>query len=667
MSQTVTDTNASIGSLTFSLDTRDVAVCTDIVREVRIGGQVNDAAHNVLRHAVDVLLRRLFQHGVRYVLLSVDGLTAGEAALRPLLRALTPGRDIERWVLLVGASTGLREWLAANSLGPKRLPVFDTIDQAVAWLSDRPGAMLLAGEEPFASKFEETTTEARPGLGGFLRRVDAEHGERERSERPVLIDGSEQQGQPGPEARRMREAMEAAQRRASCAERDRRRAEEAKKKEEKPREHIELKRKRMQSIKDTAPAPDTAISYGTGATFHASIEEDVDESAPMRDRPAPPPAPAKKPPARPMAQAAPAAPARPVVMSAPAPAAPAPARRHAQSSPPPAREPKTPKTPKDAIDELAALVALDEAVAVMKPSSSTITLGVFGSASGQRGEGVEGGESTGDFDESEKKADKHRAQREELADLLMLEGSESEQQGEGDDSRSLTRAGSIAPSSTPSPPSTMELVEVIKRMATVRYFAQMNPGKVFPLSVKFTKEKLQEWRSRGVAQVSGDKAIEVTKDDPFVTVRPHFPGCHVTPAERRVDLTAEESEATFTVSPFARGNMKDACVQVLYQGAVAQTIATPTRITTQMLSRVTATASFLTPAYTLALQATGTDLTSQAKAGFPLIGGLVEQFGLFNLGLIGGAILLVAAGLFFWWKMPKQSDPLYIFYNGPGG
>ena len=214
----------------------------------------------------------------------------------------------------------------------------------------------------------------------------------------------------------------------------------------------------------------------------------------------------------------------------------------------------------------------------------------------------------------------------------------------------------------------MELVEIIKRMATVRYFSQMNPGKVFPLSVRFTKEKLQEWHTRAVSQVTGDEAIAVRADDPFLTVRPNFPGCHVSPAEQVVDLSAEESGATFSVSPYAAGWMKDAAVEMVYHDAIVQTIQTPFRITTQKLSRAAAALSFLSPAYMMGLQAAGLDPTSQAKQGFPLLANMANGVGgLTNLGLLCGAVMLTAAGIFYWMMKPKKSDPLYIFYNGPGG
>ncbi|MGE0430678.1 MAG: hypothetical protein AB7K09_05050 [Planctomycetota bacterium] len=216
--------------------------------------------------------------------------------------------------------------------------------------------------------------------------------------------------------------------------------------------------------------------------------------------------------------------------------------------------------------------------------------------------------------------------------------------------------------------SNMELVEVIRRMATVRYFSQMNPGRVFPLSVKFTKEKLQEWHTKAVSQVTGDEAIAVRADDPFLTVRPNFPGCHVSPAELTIDISAEETSAVFSVSPYAEGHMTDACVEMVYHDEIVQTIRTPMRIATQRLARMAATMSFLSPAYFMGLQAAGLDMTTQAKQGFPLLASVSSAVGgLTNLGLICGAVMLIAAGVFFWMKKPKASDPLYIFYNGPGG
>ena len=211
-----------------------------------------------------------------------------------------------------------------------------------------------------------------------------------------------------------------------------------------------------------------------------------------------------------------------------------------------------------------------------------------------------------------------------------------------------------------------DVVETLRRMTTVRYFKRMNPLRSFPLRVRFSLSRHQQWEQSGVAQVSGKEAVAVRADNPVIDVRPHLPGCQVMPEQTTVDLRHEQIDTTFWITPLIATRVPDAHVELRYEGNVIQRIDTPCVVSTQFFARVSAVGAVCAPVLFNSLEAAKLDLKSQMEAGFPLVANLAAAVGGYpRLGYIACGALLIGAVLFWLWNRPRASSPLNVFYNGP--
>jgi hypothetical protein len=84
-----------------------------------------------------------------------------------------------------------------------------------------------------------------------------------------------------------------------------------------------------------------------------------------------------------------------------------------------------------------------------------------------------------------------------------------------------------------------------------------------------------------------------------VAVRPLIPGALVTPAELILDSAKSDTQATFYVTPVARGRLPKARVQLHRQGSLLQEVTLPMKAVTQRLTWVLLALTILVPAFLL--------------------------------------------------------------------
>ncbi|MBI4612946.1 MAG: hypothetical protein HY720_04990 [Planctomycetes bacterium] len=199
----------------------------------------------------------------------------------------------------------------------------------------------------------------------------------------------------------------------------------------------------------------------------------------------------------------------------------------------------------------------------------------------------------------------------------------------------------------------------ITRRATVRYFRQMNPLRVFPLVVFFSEKKIAEVRAQEVAQVEAKRAIQVSEADPWVEIAPHFPGCLVTPERVRLSVKGKVTRTVFEITPLAEGTFDSARVEIFHKGEKVEEIATPTRVVKQTSAKVALAASFASP-----LLSTAFDALQLERGG--KVGLLTQVFrrilevcgGWTGLGLTLGGLSLAAALVLYLLRRPRQADPV---------
>ncbi|MFN3198134.1 MAG: hypothetical protein ACE366_06920 [Bradymonadia bacterium] len=194
------------------------------------------------------------------------------------------------------------------------------------------------------------------------------------------------------------------------------------------------------------------------------------------------------------------------------------------------------------------------------------------------------------------------------------------------------------------PPHDGVTADPLARRSTVRYFARMNPQKLYPVMVAFTREQLA--KAAGVAQVEGAQ-LELDARDPVITVVPVFPGCLCTPQQLQVDLTPETVEVRFWLTPLVRGRLGDARVEIHQHGRCLDRIPTPAKVADQALTRMVAVGSALAPLGSKLLEKSGLDPLTLLTERLPVVGEWLTHAdpAVFRWGLAGG-LALIALGLY---------------------
>ncbi len=133
----------------------------------------------------------------------------------------------------------------------------------------------------------------------------------------------------------------------------------------------------------------------------------------------------------------------------------------------------------------------------------------------------------------------------------------------------------LPPKTSPMPPTIPSLGAAVgggQHQFVVRYYRRMKPQRVYRLVVE-----LRSLAKKGAAGTA-------PTGDP-VQLRPRIPGCLVSPAELEITPKGMTSQATFHVTPLAKGRLRDAQVGVYHQGRLLQDVPLRMKGTTQCLTR----------------------------------------------------------------------------------
>jgi hypothetical protein len=194
----------------------------------------------------------------------------------------------------------------------------------------------------------------------------------------------------------------------------------------------------------------------------------------------------------------------------------------------------------------------------------------------------------------------------------------------------------------------------VERQATVRYYQQMNPERMFPLLVVLSKKAVQEVIKRGVAQAAS-KRFRVEPDAP-VEVEPILPGCSCYPQKEQVAVDAEAVSVTFWVVPHVLGKVMRARVVIRQEGRVLAEVPLEVRVARQTLTVLLGALSVALPFTLMVLKHFRLDFESQQADGFGLYA-QAANWALHSLSpeVLTGAILLLAVGVYFWLR-PRRRD-----------
>lgn len=195
----------------------------------------------------------------------------------------------------------------------------------------------------------------------------------------------------------------------------------------------------------------------------------------------------------------------------------------------------------------------------------------------------------------------------------------------------------------------------VDRHATVRYYSQMNPQRVYPLLVVLSKKEIQKVRKRHVNQAaSGPMRVDTRVP---LEVEPVLPGFACHPHREVLEITDDEAVTlTFFVVPQVLGNVEGAKVLLRQGGKVLTRLPLEIRVVNTTLTLVMGLATLLLPFGTSLLRHFKLDFESQLQEGFVSYGGLLRWL-LQNLSPEVMALgLLACTGGVFLWLRPRQRD-----------
>lgn len=196
--------------------------------------------------------------------------------------------------------------------------------------------------------------------------------------------------------------------------------------------------------------------------------------------------------------------------------------------------------------------------------------------------------------------------------------------------------------------------KALERHATVRYYQQMNPNRMYPLLVILSKDEIAQVAKVGIAQQRSEGFV--VRQDVSVELEPILPGCNVYPAKASLQITGETLQTTFWVAPWVLGAIHDARLVVRQQGEVLTEVALEIRVTQQTSAIVAGVMTFFLPFASVLLRRARLDLESQLDSGFDLYGQILRTL----LNSVGAELLgmvLVGVTAFLYWRaMPKQRD-----------
>lgn len=226
-----------------------------------------------------------------------------------------------------------------------------------------------------------------------------------------------------------------------------------------------------------------------------------------------------------------------------------------------------------------------------------------------------------------------------------LEGEEGygEEFEEEEERESLSN---VAPA-RPEPTQHGDTEDGVTRKSTVRYFERMNPGRIYPLLVAFTKDDVLPSQIHGVGQ-SPSTSIRFKPGD-TLTIEPVLPGCTCHPATHTVTLTnaAKPVSARFFIVPLINGRIEGASVIIRRSDRITTRVDLHMNVVPRTWATFTAFLSASAPlvvAFLRQLQIdVGTDVQDSADLYLAATAAIVQYTPPTTLC----AVLLTLSGVFF--------------------
>jgi len=190
-----------------------------------------------------------------------------------------------------------------------------------------------------------------------------------------------------------------------------------------------------------------------------------------------------------------------------------------------------------------------------------------------------------------------------------------------------------------------------RRRASVRWYRRMNPERMYPLTVVLAEGRLRQVSKPGVGQKTAGEQLVVTKEDPFVRVRPVLPGCLCYPDEQVVDATPKLVEVRFQVVPQVVGTIEEARVEFYQRHRLMTAVPLPLVVSRQTLAVVLGSLGVAWPVLGTMLKSAGGNEPTDLAATW--LQWLLAQPHALEVGLGLGA---VAAIVCWWWNRPRQAS-----------
>ena len=149
--------------------------------------------------------------------------------------------------------------------------------------------------------------------------------------------------------------------------------------------------------------------------------------------------------------------------------------------------------------------------------------------------------------------------------------------------------------------------------ATVRYFSRMNPERVYPLVLKFSKDAFDQPFDETTDQITSSK-FSLHKDFP-VEIEPVIPGCICYPAKQTVFVKGD-IQVVFHVVPQVVGKLKGALIEIRQKHVLVKTLHLDMDVVKKTFAMVMGFATFVMPILSIGLKAINLDFDSQKNAGY---------------------------------------------------
>ncbi len=186
--------------------------------------------------------------------------------------------------------------------------------------------------------------------------------------------------------------------------------------------------------------------------------------------------------------------------------------------------------------------------------------------------------------------------------------------------------------------------ETHAKQAAVRYYARMNPHRVYPLLVTLTGGAVERTAARGAAQTAG-VTVEYEIDAP-VEVEPVLPGCGVYPPKVVTRLGADDVVLTFYVAPAVLGAVPGASVRVAQNDTTLAAIPLDARVVRTAWAWASAAGAVVVPVVSSALKHYGVEADGRPDAGASLFVTAAQVLLAVPPAVWGVVLTAVAAGLY---------------------